>query len=173
MKHKRYSTVLLACTITAVLLAGNFFFLPHENEIEADGHSPEAAYENFLVSRSYPYQTFDTKAFYQVANQIQAQNQTKSNTYLWTLQGPQNIGGRFNCVVTDPTDTSIIYAGAAQGGLFKTTNGGVSWLPIFDAQPFLSIGHIKIDPTNHNKIWVGTGDVNISGNVYTGDGGYM
>ncbi|MBL7943248.1 MAG: hypothetical protein JNM00_10805, partial [Flavobacteriales bacterium] len=73
----------------------------------------------------------------------------------------------------DPENTSVMYAGAATGGIFKTTDNGLSWNPVFDDQPFLSIGAITIDPQNTNRIWAGTGDKNISGYCYTGNGIYL
>lgn len=91
----------------------------------------------------------------------------------WQTEGPGNLGGRFNCIAIDPSNTSVMYAGAATGGVFKTTDNGATWNPVFDAQPFLAIGAITIDPQNSNRIWVGTGDKNISGYCYTGNGIYL
>jgi photosystem II stability/assembly factor-like uncharacterized protein len=160
------TTFLIICTTTII------FALLNKNIKEQTKISEP--YDQFLISRTYPNAQFDEMAIASNVKNILLQQQLKSGgNYLWQLQGPGNIGGRFNCIATHPTDTNIIYAGAAQGGIFKTTNGGQVWQPIFDAQPFLSIGHIKIDPFNSSKIWVGTGDVNISSNVYTGDGVYL
>ena len=91
----------------------------------------------------------------------------------WTEEGPGNIGGRFNCLEKDPTDPDIIYAGAANGGIFKTTNGGTTWNPIFDDLAYLAIGEIKVDPSNSNRIWVGTGDRNFGGGSHIGNGVYL
>ena len=118
-----------------------------EIEHEMESENLLAPYDNFLISRTYPNSVFDFKAFQNCL--MNAANKAKSKSLHqlnWQLEGPSNIGGRFNCVVTNPTDTNVIYAGAAQGGIFKTTDAGNSWFPIFDSHSYLSIGHIKIDP---------------------------
>ena len=69
-------------------------------------------------------------------------------------------------------DENIIYAGFSHGGVWKTSDGGDNWAPIFDDQPYLSISEITIDPNDSETIWVGTGDENISGYPFIGDGVY-
>jgi len=90
----------------------------------------------------------------------------------WKLEGPANIGARINTIAMHPVDANIIYAGFADGGLWKTTDGGVNWLPIFDQQIWQSIGSICIDPVNPDIIYVGTGDPNVSGYPRAGGGVY-
>ncbi len=132
--------------------------------------------ERMLIMRSYPDKEFDFKAYQNaLLNGYQSFEFQKSKSPLvlnWNVEGPGNIGGRFNCTAIDPLNSNIIYAGAATGGVFKTINGGTTWSSIFDAQPFISIGCIAIDPNNSGTIWVGTGDANISGLCYIGDGIY-
>ncbi|MBL7883842.1 MAG: hypothetical protein JNL69_07215, partial [Bacteroidia bacterium] len=132
-------------------------------------------HERMMAIRSYPDNEFDFKAYQKAVlngfdNSLSSSRAPFSLT--WNVEGPGNIGGRFNCTAVNPTNSNIIYAGAATGGVFKTTDGGLNWSPIFDNQPFLSVGCITIDPNNVNTIWVGTGDANISGTCYIGDGIY-
>ena len=75
----------------------------------------------------------------------------------WTFG---KVSGRNNAITPHPTDDNIVYFGAAAGGVWKTTNGGTSWTPIFDQVGTLPIGAITIDPNNTNRVWVGTGDKN-------------
>jgi len=139
--------------------------------------NPNEPNEIFLLQRTYPNKTFDIKA-YQTA--LQSANQTnnlnilnKTNNFLsWQLEGPGNIGGRFNCIAVSPTNSAVMYAGSANGGLWKTTNNGVNWFPITDDFPYQAIGAIAINPLNANEIWIGMGDVNINGFLYTGNGVY-
>lgn len=73
---------------------------------------------------------------------------------------PSNGGGagRINVIRFDPTNTSIMYAGTASGGVWKTTDGGTTWAPISDNIAVLSIADIAIDPSNPNNIYIATGD---------------
>ncbi|MDO8366557.1 MAG: T9SS type A sorting domain-containing protein [Saprospiraceae bacterium] len=87
----------------------------------------------------------------------------------WKLEGPANIGARINTIEIHPNNPSVIYIGYSHGGVWKTTNAGLSWTSVFDAQNFLSIGDIEIDP-NNGIVYVGTGDPNISGYPFIGDG---
>ncbi len=88
----------------------------------------------------------------------------------WTQQGPGNLGGRVNAVAVDPGNDDIIYAGFARGGLWKTIDGGGTWEPLWDDQLTQAVSAITIDPTNSNIVYAGSGDINISGNVYLGNG---
>jgi photosystem II stability/assembly factor-like uncharacterized protein len=80
--------------------------------------------------------------------------------FVWRSIGPVNMGGRVDDVEAVESNPFIIYVGAATGGVWKTENNGVTWMPIFDDQPNLSIGDIAIAPSNSNVVWVGTGEAN-------------
>jgi photosystem II stability/assembly factor-like uncharacterized protein len=84
--------------------------------------------------------------------------------------GSPNVSGRVTALAVDPTDASVVYAGGADGGVWKTTNGGNSWTPLTDAQVSLAIGAIAMDPSNHNIIYVGTGEDNNNLDAYSGAG---
>ena len=86
--------------------------------------------------------------------------------------GPANMSGRLTAIAVSPQDPNIIYLGSATGGLWKTVNGGISWLPIFDREKTSSIGSVAIDPQNPNIIWVGTGEANPRNSVGVGRGVY-
>jgi photosystem II stability/assembly factor-like uncharacterized protein len=81
-------------------------------------------------------------------------------------------GNRVSAVVGVPGDPNLYYAGAASGGVWKSTDGGTSWNPIFDDEPAQSIGAIAIAPSDPNVIWVGTGESFIRSDVSIGDGVY-
>ncbi len=86
--------------------------------------------------------------------------------------GPQVSGGRLGAVAGTDADASLYYAGAAGGGVWKTTNAGQSWKPVFDAQDVQSIGALAIDPLNENVVWAGTGEGAPRNDVIAGDGVY-
>lgn len=86
--------------------------------------------------------------------------------------GPALMSGRIADLAVHPKDRSTWYVAAGSGGVWKTTNAGVTFDPIFDDQPSYSIGAVTIDPTRPDYIWVGTGE-NVSGrHVGWGDGVY-
>ena len=86
--------------------------------------------------------------------------------------GPALMSGRISDVAIHPRDKHTWYVAVGSGGVWKTTNAGVTFTPLFDAQPSYSIGTLAIDHTNPERIWVGTGE-NVSGrHVGWGDGVY-
>ncbi len=86
--------------------------------------------------------------------------------------GPANMGGRIADIAVNPQNKSEWYIAVGSGGVWKSSNAGITWNPIFDNQSVYSIGCITIDPNNPNIVWVGTGE-NVSGrHVGWGDGVY-
>jgi photosystem II stability/assembly factor-like uncharacterized protein len=86
--------------------------------------------------------------------------------------GPAIMGGRIADVEGVPGDPNVVYVASASGGLWKTTNGGVRWTPIFERQGTFSIGDIALAPNNPDVVWVGTGESNVRNSVSFGDGVY-
>src|SRR5437016_5184816 len=72
--------------------------------------------------------------------------------------GPAVMGGRVSDIAIDPRNPSVLYVGLATGGLFKSSNGGVTFEPVFDKQPVLSIGAVAVAPSDSDVVWVGTGE---------------
>lgn len=86
--------------------------------------------------------------------------------------GPAVMSGRITAIDAVVSNPDIIYAGAASGGVWKTTNGGISWEPIFDEMPNINIGSLAIQQSNPSVIWVGTGEGNPRNSVNMGNGIY-
>jgi len=80
------------------------------------------------------------------------------------------VTGRVTAIVVDPTNTNIIYIGTAQGGVWKTTDGGLNWAARTDNEVSLAIGALAMDPGNHLVLYAGTGEGNFSGDSYYGNG---
>lgn len=130
--------------------------------------------EGAFLMRSFPddYVNIDAyEAALQTAQRLWY-NQSMDREVIgkWETQGPFNIGGRVNTIAVHPQNEQIIYIGYSQGGIFKTSDGGKNWTPIFDKQTNLSIGDIEIDPHNPNTLYVGTGDPNIGYYSQIGNG---
>ena len=87
--------------------------------------------------------------------------------------GPALMSGRVGDFAVNPDNHSEYYVAVCSGGVWKTTNAGVTFSPIFDGQGSYSIGCITMDPNNHNVIWVGTGENNSQRSVSFGDGVYV
>lgn len=90
----------------------------------------------------------------------------------WRSIGPAIFDGRTADVESIPGNPNIVYVASASGGLWKSTNGGITWKPIFERQGTLSLGDIAIDPKNPEVIWAGTGEANVRNSVSFGDGVY-
>ncbi len=108
---------------------------------------------------------------------VRLQQERSSRT--WISMGPspiENCGsgvavicsGRVTAIAIDPNNSGTIYIGGAQGGVWKSTNGGSGWVPLTDDQPSLAIGAIAIAP--NGNLYVGTGEGNHSGDSYYGAG---
>ncbi|MGH2628320.1 MAG: WD40/YVTN/BNR-like repeat-containing protein, partial [Anaerolineales bacterium] len=71
--------------------------------------------------------------------------------------GPAAMSGRVVALAGVPGDPPTLYVGSASGGLWRSTDGGAVWEPLFDEQPVASIGAIVVDPSAPDVLWVGTG----------------
>jgi photosystem II stability/assembly factor-like uncharacterized protein len=86
--------------------------------------------------------------------------------------GPAVMGGRVSDIAIDPRNPFVFYVGLAHGGVFKTSDNGVAFEPIFDREPMLSIGAIAVAPSDSEVVWVGTGEANDRNSSDWGDGVY-
>ncbi len=86
--------------------------------------------------------------------------------------GPAGMSGRTAAVDAVVADPDTIYIGAATGGVWKSTNGGLTWQPIFDDQPVAAIGAVTIFQANPDIVWVGTGESTPRNSVSVGNGVY-
>ena len=88
----------------------------------------------------------------------------------WRFVGPD--GNRVIAVAGVPGEYKTYYAGAASGGLFKSTNGGIRWTPVTDSLRVASVSAIAVAPSDPNVVWFGTGETFLRSNVSIGDGIY-
>ena len=86
--------------------------------------------------------------------------------------GPAISGGRVGAVAGVPGSNSTYYVGTADGGIFRTDDGGATWKALFQYQSVASIGALAVDPVNPQILWAGTGEANIRNDVSFGDGIY-
>ena len=86
--------------------------------------------------------------------------------------GPASMSGRVTTIDAEVANPNHIWIGAASGGVWKTSNAGVSWTPVFDEQPILNIGALAIQQSNPSVVWVGTGEGNPRNSISIGEGIY-
>jgi photosystem II stability/assembly factor-like uncharacterized protein len=82
------------------------------------------------------------------------------------------VSGRTIAIAVHPTNPNIVYVGTAQGGLYRSTNGGTTWTPLMDSAQSLAIGAIAIAPSQPDTVYVGTGEANFSIDSFFGVGVY-
>jgi hypothetical protein len=141
-----------------------------------------------LMRGSEPGKSFDVTARSRAIQFMEAQRQSSANpqavTSTWSQIGPAPIpngqtqttstavSGRTTCIAIDPTNSNNVYVGTAQGGLYRSLDGGTTWLAIFDTAQSLAIGALAFAPGNPTTIYVGTGEANGSADSYAGVGLY-
>ncbi|MFC2094152.1 T9SS type A sorting domain-containing protein [Bacteroidota bacterium] len=154
---------------TAVLIST--FLLLNKPEQDVNIEHKFIPSEWFYSQRAFPHGFIPVEKYYAALSEKENMlgEQSAANGEGWYPVGPGNIGGRITAMDYDPIN-NIIYAGAAAGGIFKSTNFGESWIPKTDFHPSLSIGALVIDPLNSNIIYCGTGEANISTDSYAGFG---
>ncbi|MBK6522979.1 MAG: hypothetical protein IPG08_11975 [Sphingobacteriaceae bacterium] len=113
---------------------------------EKEEGNPAAPYDLFAQTRAYPDAVFDVKAFEDVMTSASSQNKNSnaSSFGTWQIEGPTNIGGRITCVAVSPTNSNVILIGTPGAGIYKTTNGGATWAPVFDSKPFYTLAPLHL-----------------------------
>lgn len=144
----------------------------------ADTRDPHAAKllpaDWFTRQRAYPYGAIperERRRAFSDARTFAALARTP-RTAAWQLAGPINVGGRVTDIAMGSLDPGTLFMGAADGGVFRSTDEGNTWTPIFDDQISLSIGDIAVAPSDPSIVYVGTGEANAAGDTYAGDGIY-
>jgi photosystem II stability/assembly factor-like uncharacterized protein len=159
------AVALIAATKSSVALAGR-------EDDDGDGDAP---YPNvwFMAQRAFPHEGVDQKtrfAAFAAADRFLRTGQIVGDR--WQLVGPTNVGGRITAIDVSPAKPQRVFLGTANGGVFRSDDGGTTWASVFGDQASLSIGAVAIDPADADRIWVGTGEANSSGSTYAGTGIY-
>jgi hypothetical protein len=185
MPARKLSRNLLALQL---FMAG-FAILAMAQTQEKEERDPQRQRQEwFYRQRAYPHNYVPAgahqRALKQLEQKLAAEKTTRARFALsappsWTFIGPQPIdtpytdpvvSGRVTALAIDPGNVNTVYLGGAQGGVWKTTNGGTAWTPLTDTQASTAIGSIALDPSNSSTIYVGTGEENFSGDSYFGAG---
>jgi photosystem II stability/assembly factor-like uncharacterized protein len=138
------------------------------------GKIPSAPADDwFEKQRAFPYDDIPMNKYTEAIEYVKQMPVYQADVPLpWVLAGPTNIEGRITTISIHPSNPQIVYAGTANGGLWKSTNFCQSWVSVFDNQNTSSIGAIAIDPLSPNTIYCGTGESNSLRSYYPGTGMY-
>jgi len=151
-------------------------------QVERVPDSPRQRWEYFVEQRAFPFSAIPPGALQRAREQLGARQLGPMAApppiagSAWMAFGPEGFGyrgrstGRLTAIAVHPTNSDIIYVGGAQGGVWKTINGGDSWVPLTDDQCSLAMGSIAIDPVDPEIIYAGTGEQHFSGDSYYGCG---
>jgi photosystem II stability/assembly factor-like uncharacterized protein len=158
-----------------LLIAGVSFYTSQLSKVFQQS-PPDVPFEGkdndwFMLQRVYPNDDIDPTKYEHARSVVWTRTSQRSAMFSvpWESVGPSNIGGRITSLALHPTDNTLIYAGAAAGGVWRSTDAAVTWTNIFNESP--SIGAILLDPTNASTIYVGTGEANPGGvATYPGNG---
>ena len=167
---KRLTLIPLAVLLLGVVM---YFAEQPQHSKRHEGRPGPFPSDWFMQQRIWPDQTISTEdylAAYSASAQLR--HSPLDEQPPWNPVGPTNIGGRVTDIVGHPTNSSIFYVAAASGGIFKTTNGGTTWTPIFDEAPVQSMGALAMDLAHPDTVYVGTGEANSAGYSYFGAGLY-
>ncbi|MEO7086698.1 MAG: hypothetical protein ABI442_03515, partial [Gemmatimonadaceae bacterium] len=106
------------------------------------------------------------------SGQAQLLDTTVTGAFRWRNIGPANFNGRVSDVQGIPGPSKTLYIAAAGGGIWKTTNSGITWRPMFDDKDVAAFGMLAIAPSDTNIVWAGTGEPNSRNTIEPGNGVY-
>jgi len=154
MKSYNIFAVIISLFLSIIFFSNNFFSRKYEITLKEKEKidSEQYPYEWAYLKKTWPYLNADPHAYIdalQQAHKLQretaAQRLNKGlNGVAWEFAGPNNVGGRVVDIEFNPSDPNIVYAGFSTGGVFKSTNMGNNWFPVFDSLAVLTVGDIAI-----------------------------
>ncbi len=166
-------------------LESEFNLLKNQNNLDSvKGWKWQARWLDYLSQRSNPDGSMaDPNILLQEAVTLSALKKTDNSKSAanWSPVGPdflypsnfpdrQHGMGRINCITFHPSDSNIFWVGVAQGGVWKTLDGGQNWLPLTDDLPILRISDIAVDPSNVDVMYISVGDyAYIGAGLFTDD----
>jgi photosystem II stability/assembly factor-like uncharacterized protein len=186
MVHMKQRSILVAAFILTSYLAvaqnaGRWDALIHDpsvNRVLGSDEEDVAGREAYWSQRrNYPLDAAPAGAYRAAYEQSRAlpvvhplRGKAIAGANDWTFVGPDNIGGRTNSIAVNPRNSRSIFIAAADGGVWKTENSGMSWRSVFDDAPTQAMGCVAIDPRDTMVMYAGTGEGNYSGDSYFGMG---
>ncbi|GBD07614.1 Xyloglucanase [bacterium HR21] len=162
--------------LTVVLLLPSLGYGQDTSGIPQGKEDPAQRDEAFRFPRAYPFERIPEGARLRALEHARALEVKMGKVALqaaqprWQPIGPFTVGGRIRTVVHHPRKDGWVYIGAAAGGIWRTTDGGQSWIPLFDDGNSLSFGALAIDPNNPDILYAATGEMSNNIDSYLGAG---
>ncbi len=155
MRHRRFPRI-LSLSLSVLILAVLIF--------------PQAAKKPVRITNTDP--AVRLQAY---AKHVEMEAASKFKDLKWQFLGPKNISGRVTdiAVVSPKGKAYAMYVAHAGGGVWKTVNEGTTWTPVFQEGPSTAMGDLALDPSNPERLWVGTGEANIFRSSNSGAGIYL
>lgn len=164
-----------------LILVSVVFLQAQDASREAKPYTPGKVlkrFEWFYSQRAFPYDTLRQGYLLEAYKTVKQNGLERTSLLDWIPVGPApatdasygKVSGRIPAVAPHPTNPNIIYIGAANGGVWKTNDGGVVWTPLTDFLPTTTSGSLAIDPTNPNILYYGTGEKYSAIDAYGGVG---
>ena len=126
----------------------------------------------FQARTAWPLREAPVEALVRERDRVERTLAPAPGTAQWENVGPTNVGGRITSLVCNPTQPDILWAGAAGGGVWQSTNAGRTWNSLWHRQRVLNVGSLAIHPTDPKILYCGTGEANLSVDSYAGVGIY-
>jgi len=152
----------LSFIVMSFNLAAQDFDIQPKNEVDKESNSednPEERQRFWYMQRADSNGNIPMDALIKAKKHIEKMPEPKdAGLWNWEWLGPGNTGGRIRAIAIHPTNTYIIFIGSVSGGIWKSSNGGISWMVIDDFLPSLAITSILYDPINTNIMYASTGE---------------
>ena len=171
---KKLETCFLFIIIISIWVVGGASIIKAEKGLKPIPYdNPRAHQEWFYGQRAYPGEIKDIPWIerWKAVEKLKAEGYFQ-NTDVddWVCNGPFNLGGRTIALWADDSDSDYLLAGAADGGVWKTTDGGGDWIPLSDNIPSMAVGAIAVNPIDKNIIYIGTGEGTFNADAVKGVG---
>ncbi|MBK9250315.1 MAG: T9SS type A sorting domain-containing protein [Ignavibacteria bacterium] len=168
-------SIFLLLALSLALISEQAF---SQSDLNKERKSKPAERERaFHEQRAFPYDKIPEGALVKALNeQRKFYTSKKSGAQLlsqqpqWRQAGPFDVGGRVRSIIHHPTNDGVVYVAAANGGVWKTINGGGKWEPIMDYENSISMGALAMDPKNPDILYAATGELASGHYGYSGAG---
>jgi Sortilin, neurotensin receptor 3, len=155
---------------TSIFICSNIKIVKTSSYNYCDSKPDEMYWQSKYYSTDQSNPELLQDAYEKLLKSLRIKNMRGANN--WQIEGPYNIGGRVNTIAIKPNNTDIMLIGTPHGGMYRTTDGGSNWSPVFDNFTTQNISVIVFDVNNPNTVFVGTGDAPLAGDARVGNGVY-